>query len=169
MRKRKDSPYFHFSKEKESHDKGVKKIQKSHTLAHPRSKCMTCISFRSGFWLSNIMWCKYAFLSSLPWAPHTSFVQVGWKERQLPKAFGEEYTHLSDREYHTRNLLCFQNKFKTSGKKVDQRMNAQWFCENRSTLQPPKTWRSNKPHRWRDNKRVDRMPTYENQGWKFLL
>jgi hypothetical protein len=46
----------------------------------------------SGFWLSNIMWCKYASLSYLPKTPQKAF-RSRMKRRQISKAFGEDYTH----------------------------------------------------------------------------
>jgi hypothetical protein len=39
----------------------------------------------SDFWLSNIMWCKYASLSYLPRTPKQKPLEVGWKEGKYQK------------------------------------------------------------------------------------
>ena len=45
------------------------------------SKCMTCISLRSSFWLSKNMLCKYAPLSYLPKTPLKSLSGRIWKRQ----------------------------------------------------------------------------------------
>jgi hypothetical protein len=83
---------------------------------------------RSGFWLSNIMWCKYAFIYTYP-KIHISHV-VGRMKRKanIKSLWWGSYT--SERLSESLGELNFFTKLlKTSGKKVDQGMNDKHFCE----------------------------------------
>ena len=94
-KKRKDSPYFQkqSKREREAWQRSPNKKHKFPHTCTSWSKCMTCISLRSGFWLSNIVWCKYASLFIPTQAPHKP-LEIGWKERQTSKAFGKDHTHI---------------------------------------------------------------------------
>ena len=76
------------------------------------SKCVTCISLRSGFWLSKICdasmphFHNYLKLHSKP-------LVVGYEKKAKSNAFGEVSYTLSDRENHLRNLHLFCKTYKT--------------------------------------------------------
>jgi hypothetical protein len=133
-RREKDSPYFPTQSSKESHVQRSTKICRfrkiikfPHTCTS-WSKCMICISVRSGFWLSNIMWCKCAFFYTYP-KIHISHVVGRMKRKENIKSLWlGSYT--SERPSESLGEPNFFIKlWKTSKKKVDQGTNDKHFYE----------------------------------------
>ena len=142
-RKRKYSPYQKHYKGKRIHIKEFSSI--IHQKKYPHtctswSRLMTCFSFGSGLWLSEI-W--EARLPSYP--PYIRIHQKEAirsrveKERRIKKALVRNESHLSDPRDHPRNLqISFQKKlYKTSGLMVEQR-SGKWYSTSCYDLQPPK-------------------------------
>ena len=111
-RKRKYSPYQKkIYKGKNSYE-GVSSTihQKYPHTCTSWSRLMTCFSFRSGLWLSEI------WEASLPLHPpylqihQKEPLEVGWKRKAHKKALVRNKTHLSDPRDHPRNLQKFFSK-----------------------------------------------------------
>jgi hypothetical protein len=75
--------------------KGAKNFRKKFKNPHTHTILIKVYDLHllgSSFWLSNIMWGKYASLSYLPKTPQKAF-RSSMKRRQISKAFGEDNTH----------------------------------------------------------------------------
>ena len=127
-------------------NKGVKKyfsIKKIIKIPHTRmswSKYMTCISLRSGFWLSNIMWCKYALFYTYPKIHISHLVGRMKRKANIKSLWWGSYT--SERPSESIEELNFI--FAKLSKPPERKSNKEQMISisvNCSILQPPKTWR----------------------------
>jgi hypothetical protein len=143
----KDSPYFQIEAliqiERDSWLKGVpkifriRKVVKNSTLCTSWSKCMTCISLWSGFWLSNI--CD----ASMPTSHsdqklHSKALVVGYEKEGKFKCLGEvSYTFEQSRESFEELIFLCKN---LQNLRIDgqSKTNDWWFYYDHSILQPPK-------------------------------
>ena len=89
---------------------------------------MTCISLDPVFDLAKLCDASMPLFHTYP-KLHKRLLEIGWKERQTSKAFGEDHTQLSDQVNHLRTYFYFVKLSKTSRKKVNQRINDWCFCK----------------------------------------
>jgi hypothetical protein len=105
--------------------KGVLKIFRSRNIIKiPHtctswSKCMTCISLRSGFWLGKICDASMPRFHTYSKLHKKAISGRIWKGRQNTKRLGEVSYTLSHRENHLRNLLLFCKIHKISRQTVN--------------------------------------------------
>ena len=140
-RKRKYSPYQKHYKGKRIHIKEFSSIihQKYPHTCTSWSRLMTCFSFRSGLWLSEI------WEARLPSSP--PYLQIYQKEairsrveieRRIKRPWwGMKHIERFERSPEELQYFFSKNFIKTSGLMVEPRI-GKWYSTSRSDPQPPK-------------------------------
>ena len=124
---------------------------------------MTCISLRSGLWLSKICDASIPQFHTYPKLHSKAFSGRIWKIRQNTKCHGEVSYTLSDQENHLRNLHFFAKFIKPPNRWLIK----EWMISDSIitvlSCNCPRTWKSYTLHK-DQGKGWIKMPTYLNCG-----
>ena len=108
------------------------------------SKRMTCISLRSGFWLSNIIWCKYAFFYTYSKIHISHLVGRMKRKANIKSLWWGSYTSERLSESFEELNFIFLHKLSKPSERMSVKEQMISIFVNHSILRPPKNWRRQK-------------------------